>query len=293
MVICLNEAHGDNWAAYHGDCVEVMRQFPEACIDFSIYSPPFADLFVYSDSIADMGNSANDGQFMEQYGFAIREVFRLTRNGRLSAVHCKDLPSFKWRHGAIGLRDFPGEIIRAHVDAGWIYHSRVTVWKDPVVEMQRTKALGLLHKQIIKDSSMSRQGLPDYVLVFRKPGDNAEFIAHDRAAFPVEQWQEWASPVWMDIRQGEVLDKSSARAAGDEKHIVPLQLDLIRRCLTLWSNPGDVVLSPFMGIGSEGHCAIMQSRRFIGTELKESYWRQASRHLTNVERQPDLFKGVA
>ena len=289
MVKCLNDAHGTNWAAYHGDTVSVMAQLPDASVDFSVYSPPFADLFTYSDSEADMGNNSGDEQFFEHYRFAVEQIYRLTKPGRLTSVHCKDLPSFKFRHGAVGLRDFPGDVIRAHTDFGWIYHSRVTVWKDPVTEMQRTKALGLLHKQIIKDSSMSRMGLPDYVLTFRKPGENAEFVAHDRESFPVDQWQEWASPVWMDIRQGEVLDKVQARAPQDEKHIVPLQLDLIRRCLVLWSNPGDTVLSPFMGIGSEGYCSLKHGRKYIGIELKDSYFKQACRYLAGVEAQPDLL----
>lgn len=258
---------------------------PDESIDISIYSPPFANLYVYSDDPRDMGNCSNDDEFMEQYGFLIPEVFRVTKPGRISCVHCIDLPSFKWKHGDVGLRDFPGQIIKAHVDAGWIYHSRITIWKDPVVEMQRTKSLGLLHKQLKKDSTMSRAGLPDYLLVFRKPGENQSPVTHTNDTFPVERWQQWASPVWMDIRQTNTLNKEAAREERDEKHICPLQLDLIDRCLGLWSNRGDVVFSPFMGIGSEGVQSIKHGRKFIGTELKASYFRQACGYLAQAEAE--------
>lgn len=284
-VSVLNDAHGTNWAAYQADCVEFTQQMPDASIDFSVYSPPFANLYVYSDSIADMGNSVDDDEFMEGYSFLVKQIARITKPGRATCVHCIDLPSFKWKHGEIGLRDFPGMIIKAHVDAGFTFHSRITIWKDPVTEMQRTKAIGLLHKQIKKDSIMSRAGLPDYVLVFRNEGDNDSPVSHTAEEFPVEQWQEWASPVWMTVRQTNTLGVDGARDPQDEKHICPLQLDVIERCLVLWSNPGDVVFSPFMGIGSEGYQAINYKRRFIGTELKASYFKQAVGFLKRAESE--------
>jgi DNA modification methylase len=286
---CLNEAHGDEWVAYHGDCVSVASQMPDECIDFSVYSPPFGSLFVYSDSAADMGNSSSDGEFSEHYGFLVREKFRLTKPGRLTAVHCSDLPMTKWKDGAVGVKDFSGDIIRLHQEAGWIYHSRRTIWKCPVVEMTRTKHVGLLYKQLRSDSSKSRGGMPDYLLTFIKPGDNADPITHEAADFPVEQWQQWASPVWMDINQTNVLNVKAARTEKDEKHLCPLQLDLIERALILWSNPGDTVLSPFMGIGSEGYMSVKARRRFIGIELKAAYWRQACENLKGASGQTDLF----
>lgn len=281
---CLSEAHGERWSAFHADCVDLVRQLPDASVGFSIYSPPFANIFVYSDSVADMGNCASDDEFAQHYRYLIAEKLRVTKPGRLTAVHCSDLPSSKWKDGVIGLKDFPGEIIRSHQDAGWIFHSRVTVWRDPVVEMTRTKALGLLYKQLQKDSTKSRQGMADYVLVFRKPGENAEPVGQRPEHFPVSQWQQWASPVWMDIQQTNTLNVTMARDHADERHVCPLQLDLIERALTLWSNPGDVVLSPFMGIGSEGVVSLRLKRRFVGVELKESYFRQACRYLDQADR---------
>jgi DNA modification methylase len=286
---CLNEAHGEGWVAYQGDCVDVASQLPDECIDFSIYSPPFGSLFVYSDSAADMGNSSSDGEFAEHYAYLVREKFRLTKPGRLSAVHCSDLPMTKWKDGAVGIKDFSGDIIRLHQEAGWIYHSRRTIWKCPVVEMTRTKHVGLLYKQLRSDSSKSRGGMPDYLMTFIKPGENADPITHERADFPVEQWQDWASPVWMDINQTNVLNVRAARAEKDEKHLCPLQLDIIERALVLWSNPGDTVLSPFMGIGSEGYQAVKAQRRFIGIELKREYWRQACVNLKGAAGQTDMF----
>ena len=286
----LDEAHGDNWSIYNADCVDFASQLPDNSIDLTVYSPPFANLYVYGDSVADMGNTADDAEFFEQYKFLIKEKLRITRSGRNSCVHCMDLPTSKAMHGYIGRRDFSGEIIRAHVEAGWIFHCRVTVWKDPVVEMQRTKALGLLHKQIKKDSCRSRMGNPDYLLVFQKPGDNPNPVTHTAENFPVDQWQKWASPVWMDINQTNVLQKRSAREEKDEKHICPLQLDFIYRCLVLWSNEGDTVFSPFTGIGSEGHVSVLHGRKFIGTELKRSYFKQAAINLKNAQAEKgDLF----
>lgn len=281
----ISEKHGDVWTIYNGDCVDVVSSIPDESVDLSIYSPPFANLYVYSDDVRDMGNCANDGEFFDQYRYLVKEKLRVTKAGRLSCVHCADLPTMKGTHGFIGRRDFSGQIIREHEDAGWIFHCRVTVWKDPVVEMQRTKALGLLHKQIKKDSSKSRMGNPDYLLVFVKPGDNREPITHSAEEFSVDQWQQWASPVWMDIKQGNVLNGKNAKAEKDERHICPLQLDFIHRCLVLWSNKGDTVLSPFTGIGSEGFVSVKNGRKFVGSELKPSYFDQAVQNLTRAEEE--------
>lgn len=293
-LICLNESHGDNWAAYNGDCVEVVSQLPDESVGFSVYSPPFGNLFVYSESANDMGNSADDDEFGAHYAFLVREKFRVTKPGRITAVHCSDLPMTKWRDGVVGIKDFSGQIIKIHQDAGWVLHSRRTIWKCPVTEMTRTKHVGLLYKQLKSDSAKSRGGMPDYLLTFVKPGVNEDPITHDPENFPVEQWQEWASPVWMTVNQLRVLNVQAAREANDERHLCPLQLDVIERALVMWSNPGDVVLSPFMGIGSEGWCAIKMRRRFIGVELKESYFRQAARNLQSQEDgAATLFDAVA
>lgn len=292
MSTIINQVAGENYAMVHGDCVHGISDLPDESVDFSVYSPPFVDLFVYSDSAADLGNCKNDDQFFEQYGHVIRQKLRVTKPGRLTAVHCTDLPTRKFRDGVIGVKAFSDQIRQAHEDAGWIYHCRITVWRDPVVEMQRTKALGLLYKQLCKDSCMSRVGLADYVLVFRKPGENAVPVGKDRASFPVDLWQKWASPVWMDIDQTDVLNVRAARESDDERHLCPLQLPLIDRAIRLWSNPGDVVLSPFGGIGSEGFGAIRAGRKYVGFELKESYWRQAVKNLQAAEAEfsrGDLF----
>jgi len=293
MIRCLAENHGEGFALYHGDCVDVVRQLPGDSLHFSIYSPPFSNLFVYSDSEADMGNSTDDDEFFAHYSFLLGELYRATMPGRLTAVHASDLPLQKWKDGRIGIKDLTGGIIRAHETVGWTLHSRITIWKSPVVEMTRTKALGLLHKQLLKDSGRSRAGMPDYLLVFRKEGDNADPIRHTPANFPVSQWQEWASPVWMTVDQTRVLNVAAAREEKDEKHLCPLQLDVIERALTLWSNPGDTVLSPFAGIGSEGACSLALGRRFVGVELKGSYFEQASRNLDASDRQRDLFEATS
>lgn len=287
IVRCLASHKGERFVAIHGDCVDVLAQVPDNSIGFSVYSPPFGSLFVYSASVADMGNST-DAEFAEHYAFMVREKFRVTMPGRITAVHCSDLPMTKWREGHIGIKDFSGQIIRIHEDAGWIMHSRRTIWKSPVTEMTRTKHVGLLYKQLRKDSAKSRGGMPDYLITFVKPGDNPAPIAHTPEAFPLSQWQEWASPVWMTVNQSNVLNVEMAREAQDERHLCPLQLDVIERALILWSNPGDVVLSPFMGIGSEGVISLRMKRRFIGIELKESYFRQASRYLDTADRQSDF-----
>lgn len=288
-VKCLGEKHGNAYAMYHGDCVDVLRQFPDESIWFSIYSPPFGNLFVYSESAADMGNST-DEEFAEHYQFLVREKFRVTKPGRITAVHCSDLPAMKWRDGAVGIKDFSGQIIRAHEDEGWIFHSRRTIWKCPVTEMARTKHVGLLYKQLRSDSAKSRGGMPDYLLTFVKPGLNGNPILHTKDEFPLEQWQEWASPVWMTVQQSRTLNVALAKEQSDERHLCPLQLDVIERALVLWSNPGDVVLSPFAGVGSEGVVSLKMRRRFVGVELKESYWRQACTYLDAEDRQLDLLE---
>lgn len=288
QVRCLNSHTGATFAAFHGDCVDVIRQMPDCSVDFSVYSPPFGSLFVYSESAADMGNSTDD-EFAAHYAFLVAEKLRATKPGRITAVHCSDLPMTKWRDGAVGIKDFSGQIIKIHQDAGWIMHSRRTIWKCPVVEMTRTKHVGLLYKQLMSDSAKSRGGMPDYLITFVKPGENKEPIRHTPENFPLDQWQEWASPVWMTVNQTNVLNVREAKENGDERHLCPLQLDVIERALILWSNTGDVVLSPFMGIGSEGVMSLKHGRKFVGVELKESYWRQACRYLDAQDRQDDLF----
>lgn len=304
MVECLSAASGANWVAYNGDSCAVLPQMPAESIDFSIYSPPFGDLFVYSESANDLGNCSSDDEFIDHYSFIIREKLRVTKPGRLTAVHCSDLPTRKWKDGYIGTRPFSDQITGAHIRAGWHFVRRVTIWRDPVVEMTRTKALHLLHKQILKDSTCSWPGTPDYLLLFRKPGENAVPVGHRPDDFPVDLWQKWASPVWFDINQTDVLNNkaSAARWIGDpisldaasedadERHLCPLQLPLIERAQIMWSNPGEVVLSPFMGIGSEGVVAMRRGRRFVGVELKPSYFRQACQALEASERNAtDLF----
>lgn len=283
VVKCLNDASGSDWAAYHGDSCDVLPQLPSESMGLSVFSIPFSNLFCYSDSEADLGNSADDAEFLTHYAFIARELARVTKPGRLCVVHCSDLPLQKWRDGVIGIKDLCGDVIRVHQAAGWTLHSRVTIWKDPVVEMTRTKALGLLYKQLQSDSSRSRQGMPDYLLVFRAPGVNVEPIGHKPENFSLDQWQKWASPVWMDIRQTNTLNAATAKDSRDERHLCPLQLDLIERAIIMWSNYGDVVLSPFMGIGSEGFVALRNRRRFVGIELKDTYWSQACRNLASSE----------
>ena len=279
---------GDDWTVYHADCVEVTAALPDDSLHYTVFSPPFASLYTYSASDRDMGNSADQAEFFVHFDYLIGELYRATMPGRLLSFHCMNLPTSKTKHGVIGLSDFRGELIRRFVDAGWIFHSEVVIWKDPVTAMQRTKALGLLHKQIKKDSCMSRQGIPDYLVTMRKPGENPERVSHTNESFPVSMWQRYASPVWHDIKPNDTLQYRSAREHEDERHICPLQLDVIRRALMLWSNPGDTVYSPFTGIGSEGYVALQEGRRFIGAELKASYYEQACRNLTNARAQQTL-----
>ena len=261
-----------------------MTSIPDNSIHYSIFSPPFADLYVYSNSERDMGNCKSKSEFYEHFRFIVKELYRIMMNGRLVSFHCMNLPTSKQRDGFIGITDFRGELIRLFEECGFIYHSEVCIWKDPVIAMQRTKALGLLHKQIKKDSAMCRQGIADYLVTMRKPGENPERITHTDETFPVKVWQNYASPVWMDINPSNTLQRTSAREEKDEKHICPLQLDVIERGINLWTNPNDIVFTPFMGIGSEIYQALKMGRRGIGIELKESYYNQAVLNCDNVEK---------
>lgn len=301
-----NQLISDNYAIYNGDCCEVLESIPNESIDFSIFSPPFADLYCYSDNDADLGNCRTYDEFFDHFGYVINQLRRVVKSGRIVAVHCVDIPAMKERDGYIGLKDFPGHIIQAFEKSGFIYHSRHTIWKDPLIEATRTKALGLMHKQLCKDSSMSRSGLPDYLLAFRIPGDNSTPITHpdglvryagaDDPGGSGEKrshniWRRYASPVWMDVRQTLTLDARKARNPEDEKHLCPLQLDTIERAITLWSNEGETVLTPFMGVGSEVYSAIMLNRRGVGIELKPSYYLQAEKNVksANPHRDVTLF----
>lgn len=311
----------DKYSIYHADTVEVANGLPSDSVGFGVFSPPFETLYTYSNSDRDMGNAKDSDEFWTHYRFLIEQQFRVMMPGRLVAIHCMNLPTSKQNDGFIGVRDFRGDIIRAYQDAGFIYHSEVCIWKDPVVAMQRTKALGLLHKTVCKDSSMSRQGIPDYLVVMRKPGENAEpisgaldhfvgcdvpanfkpveyddgrraWVMANSSATPIDIWQRYASPVWDDINQTDTLQYREARDSDDERHICPLQLDVIERSLQLWSNPGDVVWSPFMGIGSEGYIAVKMGRKFIGAELKASYFNLAKRNMEQASKgQYDMFGG--
>jgi hypothetical protein len=283
---------GTGWEMIRGDCVEVCQEIESESIDYSLFSPPFSSLYTYSNDPADMGNSSDDGEFYDHFKYLAPELLRITRPGRLLSFHCMLLPTSKTRDGVIGLKDFRGDLIRIFQDVGWIYHSEVCIWKNPVTAMQRTKALGLLHKTIRKDSAMSRQGIPDYVVTMRKPGENPNPIAHDPSEFPVSLWQKWASPIWTDIKPNDTLTFREARDHDDERHICPLQLDVIRRCVGLWTNMGDTVFSPFAGIGSEGYESLKWGRSFIGVELKQSYFDCAVRNLRSAvesNKQGDLF----
>jgi DNA modification methylase len=331
----------DRWQMRLGDCVEEIRKVEDSSIDYTIFSPPFASLYTYSNSDRDMGNSRNMDEFAKHFSFLVPELFRVTKPGRLLSFHCMNLPTSKQNDGVIGIRDFRGQLIRAFLgdhailmeslpvlrsraleahhkgekrreemikqiideieyelrehpsSTGFIFHSEVCIWKDPVTAMQRTKAIGLLYKQLRKDSCMSRQGIPDYLVTMRKPGENKERVTKTHEGFPVDRWQNYASPVWMDISPNDTLTKESAREDDDERHICPLQLQVIERAIELWTNPEDLVLSPFAGIGSEGYVAVKSGRRFVGFELKESYWEQAVANLRAAEKvQVGLFAHV-
>lgn len=323
---CLNQESGRNWHLFHGDSCEVVKGLPDASVGMCLYSPPFSNLYIYSDSIADMGNSSGHEEFARHYSFLAGELLRITKPGRLCVVHCKDLPLYKNRDGSMGLFDFPGLLMRVHLEAGWVLHSKVTIWKDPVTEMQRTKNHGLLYKELCKDSCGSRQGMADYLLVFRAwTGDFGDPVSNggerfdsyvgteppdtraicDEFGFPrhgrwpkrnpfppgseafrvwsIKVWQKYASPVWADIDQMRTLNERVAREAGDEKHICPLQLDVIERAVHLWTNPGDVVFTPFAGIGSELYGAVSLGRKAVGCELKGSYFSKAAEFLRVLE----------
>lgn len=297
----LNQTIGERFAIYNGDCVEVLKGIPENSIHYCITSIPFASLYTYSNSERDMGNCKTYGEFAEQYQFLGKEWYRVMMPGRCVSIHCMNLPLSKERDGVIGIRDFRGDVIRWMQSVGFIYHSEVCIWKNPVTAMQRTKALGLLHKQIKKDSAMSRMGIPDYVVTFRKPGENPERVEHTNENYPVSHWQqvaspiwdEYATPVWWDINQSDTLNRNGAREERDEKHICPLQLPVIERCVELWSNPNDVVLDPFDGIGSTGYQAVKMGRRHIGVELKGSYYQIAAENLRNAETEWEQSKDPA
>lgn len=285
----ITTAVGDGWDIHHGDCVRVARELDDQSIDFSVFSPPFADLFTYSDDMQDMGNCADLSEFQKHFEILIAEIARVMKPGREVAVHCVDLLSTKWKHGKIEFQDFSGEIVRMFWKHDFAFHSRICIWKNPVTEMQRTKAHGLLHKTLKSDSTSSRVGCADYLLVFKAPGENQVPVTKDADKYPVSWWQEVASPVWMTVDQGRVLNKNGARDHQDEKHICPLQLDVIERAIELWTNPGELVYSPFMGIGSEGVGALELDRRFVGSELKESYFNQSVQNLRAAKTQMSLF----
>lgn len=290
MMNVIDQAVANRYALYHGDSVEITKEIPDNSIHYTIFSPPFSQLYVYSNSDRDMGNCKGDEEFYNHFKYLAKELYRITMPGRLLSFHCMDLPLMKSRDGVIGLKDFPALMLKIFQDCGFIYHSKVTIWKNPVTEMQRTKALGLLHKQIKKDSSMSRQGLPDYVITVRKPGDNPERVEHTNESFPVNVWQNYDSPVWMDIRQSDTLQRKSARSEQDEKHICPLQLEVIQRCIELWTNPNDIVFDPFGGIGSTPYVALKLGRRGIASELKDSYFEQLKKNVESVAaEEPEVF----
>ena len=284
----LNQEVNEKFSLYNGDSVEVLKGIPDNSIHYSIFSPPFASLYTYSNSDRDMGNSKTDDEFYDHYTVLVKELYRVTMPGRLLSFHWMNLPTSKVRDGVIGIKDFRGLLIRIFTDAGWIYHSEVCIWKNPVTAMQRTKALGLLWKQLKKDSAMSRQGIPDFIVTMRKPGDNPERVTHTDESFPCNVWQKYASPVWMDINQSDTLQRKSAREDKDEKHICPLQLEVIKRCIELWSNPNDIVLDPFAGIGSTPYVALRMGRRGLGVELKESYYEQAVKNCNEALNMPVL-----
>lgn len=296
----MDQYHGKDFSVYLGDSCEVLKGIPDESVHYSITSIPFASLYTYSATERDLGNCRNHNEFWDHFQFLIKEWVRTIMPGRLISIHCMNLPTSKQNDGFIGIKDFRGDVIRAMQDAGMIYHSEVCIWKDPVIAMQRTKALGLLHKQIRKDSCMSRQGIPDYLVTFRKPGDNTEPVeglfdhfagdyelpmGQDEVKNSINIWQRYASPVWMDINPSDTLQRESAREEKDERHICPLQLQVIERGLQLWTNPGDVVLDPFNGIGSSGYRSLQMKRRYIGIELKESYYEQAVKNLISAEAQ--------
>lgn len=310
MIKTVNQKVTDEYAIYEGDSCELMKEIPDNTIGLSIHSPPFEGLYKFSNSDRDVSNSEGES-FYKHYGFIAKELLRITKEGRIAAVHCMQLPTSKTRDGYIGMRDFRGEIVRLFTELGWIFHSEVCIWKDPVVAQQRTKSIRLLHKQVCKDAAISGQGLADYMVMFRKAGDNLDpikgqfeyYVGEGKEPEPIESrlarqneedarkwysievWQRYASPVWMDINQSRTLQYKTARDEKDEQHISPLQLDVIERCIHLWSNPNDIVFTPFMGIGSEVYGAVELGRKGMGIELKPSYYRQAVKNLESAKNK--------
>lgn len=305
---CVN----DQWAIYNGDCVDVINGIPTDSIHYSIFSPPFASLFTYSDSDRDMGNCKGEDDFSEHFAFLVPELYRVLMPGRLVSFHCMNLPATIGRDGFVGMKDFRGDLIRIFQSHGFIYHSEVCIWKDPLIQAVRTKNITLAHKQISKDSTRCAMGYPDYVVTMRKPGDNPEPVSHGRGferyygekdeprmakndnprvnKYSHKVWQRYASPVWFDINQTDTLNVKMARDGNDERHICPLQLQTIARCLELWTNDGDVVLSPFAGIGSEGYQSVIMGRRFIGIELKDSYYKCAVMNLESIDKKQEQME---
>lgn len=307
----IDRVEGKDYVLYRGDCCKVVPGLPANSVGMCVHSPPFASLYSYTDSLEDMGNSKTYEEFFAHYGFLVSELQRIMMPGRVVAVHCMDLPTHKSSGEEIGLRDFPGDIIRCYEKFGFIYHSRHCIWKNPLVAATRTKALGLAHKQLVKDSAISRMGIADTLLAFRKKGENPKPIPHSKGLTEYHGsnppsasldrylnhedtktnkrshaiWQAYASPVWMDIRQTRTLQHTSAKDPDDEKHVAPLQLDVIERCMTLWSAPGDVVLSPFLGIGSEIYVAVKNGRKGVGVELKPRYFRLAVKNVEAAVRK--------
>lgn len=293
----LNQEVKEKYGIYNGDNVELIKQLPDNSIHYTIFSPPFASLYTYSNSERDMGNCQTDEEFAEHFSYLIKELYRVTMPGRLLSFHCMEIPATKQHDGYIGIKDFPGQLIRMFEKEGFIFHSRVTIWKDPLIAATRTHALGLLHKQIVKDSSMCRQGIADYVITMRKPGDNPEFVSHeegfktyigtddidDSKVFSHQVWRKYASPVWMDINQTRTLNTIGSKDEKDSRHICPLQLDVVERCIHLWTNPGDIVFDPFAGIGTVPYCAVNLGRRGLGFELKESYYQTALNNMADAQ----------
>ena len=303
----LNQASGENWTLWNADCIEVVNSLPENSLHLSIFSPPYASLYTYSNSDRDMGNSVNDDQFYEHFDYLIADLLRATKPGRIVCVDVMNIPAMKERDGYIGLKDFRGDIIAAFKRAGFIFHSEHCAWKDPLIEATRTKALGLMHKQLCKDSTRSRAGIPQYLLAFRKDGENPEPVAHNNGleyfigenepthgTLSHERWRRYASPVWMDINFSNTLNAKAAREAEDERHVCPMALDLIERAVQLWSNPGDVVFDPYSGVGSTGYVAIKSGRKFVGSELKTAYFNQAVKNISSARQSHGaLFDDLA
>lgn len=291
----------DRMTLYNGDCVEVTRQLPDEFAHFQIFSPPFANLYIYSDDLRDMGNCKNMDEFFEQFDYLIPELYRTLKTGRLCAVHCKQIVKYAGRDGVAGWTDFRGEIIRHFEKFGYVYHSEVVIWTDPVLEMQKTKTQRLLYCQLQRDASHTGIGMPEYLVIFRKWGDKEleepikhyktnelakEDDAFEEQVVDLDTWQRYASPVWFDIPRTAVLNCKAARDSEDEKHICPLQLPVIERAVELWTNPNDIVFTPFLGIGSEVYQALKMGRRGVGVELKESYFNQAVANCDGVSKAP-------